>query len=182
MQNALYFIVKSLVQLYLLVLLLRIWLPVLRVDFRNPVAQGILRLTSPLVVPVRRFVPALGRVDTATVLVALLIQIAALYLLAGIRGIAPPPLAMLLAAVLELILLSLRLFSFAILLYIIIGWIAPGTHNPAVSLLHGLTEPVLRPFRQVIPAIGGLDISPVFAIIGLQATAIFLESLKVLRF
>ena len=67
MTQALYFIVKTLAQLFLLLLLLRFWLPWLRADFRNPIAQGILRFTSPLVVPLRRFLPAIGRLDTATV-------------------------------------------------------------------------------------------------------------------
>ncbi len=74
MPQALYFIIKTLTQLYLLVLLLRFWLPMLGADFRNPLAQGILRITSPLVVPVRRFVPSIGRLDTSTSLVAYVIQ------------------------------------------------------------------------------------------------------------
>ena len=74
MTQALYFILKTLTQLYLLLLILRFWLPLLRADFRNPVAQGLLRLTSPLVVPFRRFIPPIGRIDTSTVLVAFIIE------------------------------------------------------------------------------------------------------------
>ena len=70
MRPALIFIITTLSQLYLLVMLLRFWMPWLRADFRNPIAQGILRLTSPLVIPVRRLVPPMGRLDTATVIVA----------------------------------------------------------------------------------------------------------------
>ena len=68
MTAALYFVLKTLTQLYLLLLILRFWLPMFRADFRNPVAQGVLRLTSPLVVPLRRFIPPIGRIDTSTVL------------------------------------------------------------------------------------------------------------------
>lgn len=75
MTQALYFVVKTLAQLYLLLLLLRFWLPMLRADFRNPIAQGILRFTSPLVIPVRRIVPPIGRLDTSTIMVAYVLEI-----------------------------------------------------------------------------------------------------------
>ncbi len=74
MTPALYFVLKTLTQLYLLLLILRFWLPMMRADFRNPVAQGVLRLTSPLIIPLRRFVPPIGRIDTSTVLVAFVIE------------------------------------------------------------------------------------------------------------
>ncbi|MDH3338796.1 MAG: YggT family protein, partial [Gammaproteobacteria bacterium] len=74
MRPALVFIINTIAQLYLLVMLLRLWLPWFRADFRNPIAQGILRLTSPLVIPVRRVIPPIGRLDTATVIVAFALQ------------------------------------------------------------------------------------------------------------
>ena len=81
MTRAIVFIIDQLTQLYLLVLLLRFWLPWVRADFRNALAQGVLKLTSPLVIPVRRIIPSIGRLDTATVLVAFAIQSAALVLM-----------------------------------------------------------------------------------------------------
>ena len=86
MTQALYFIFKTLTQLYLLLFILRFWLPLFRADFHNPIAQGVLRLTSPLVIPLRRFVPPIGRLDTATVLVALVIECALVFILLAIRG------------------------------------------------------------------------------------------------
>ena len=86
MTQALYFIVKTLAQLFILLLLLRFWLPILRADFRNPVAQGILRFTSPLVVPVRRILPSIGRLDTATVLIAFVVQFLAVVVLLALFG------------------------------------------------------------------------------------------------
>ncbi|MBT6210301.1 MAG: YggT family protein, partial [Woeseia sp.] len=77
MKDALVFLIDTFARLYLLILLLRLWLPLLRANFRNPVAQGVLRYTSPLVVPVRRFVPSIGRVDAATILVTLVLQMLA---------------------------------------------------------------------------------------------------------
>jgi YggT family protein len=178
MQQALYFIIKTITQLYLLVLLLRLWLPLLRADFRNPLAQGILRFTSPLVVPLRRLLPSMGRLDTATIVVAFAIQYLIVLVLLAIFGQTAATVPILITTVIELAILSLNLFFFVILIKIILSWIAPHTHNPATALLSTLAEPVLRPFRRMIPSIGGLDISPIFAIVLLQAAVIFLQTLK----
>ncbi len=178
MSQALYFIIKTLTQLYLLVLLLRFWLPMLGADFRNPLAQGILRITSPLVVPVRRFVPSIGRLDTSTILVAYVIQFLTVLLLLTIGGYRVGTVPIMVTTLIELAVLSLNLFFFVILIKIILSWVAPHTHNYATALLTTLAEPILRPFRRIIPSIGGLDISPVFAIILLQAAVIFLQTLK----
>ena len=110
MTQALYFIVKTLVQLYLLLLLLRFWLPVLRADFRNPIAQGILRLTSPLVIPVRRFISPIGRLDTATILVAFVLELLLVLALLALRGLNVGTLPMAITAILELAIQSLNLF------------------------------------------------------------------------
>ena len=178
MSQALYFIIKTLTQLYLLVLLLRFWLPMLRADFRNPLAQGILRITSPLVVPVRRFLPSIGRLDTSTILVAYVIQFLTVLLLLTIGGYRVDTAPIMVTTLIELAVLSLNLFFFVILIKIILSWVAPHTYNYATALLTTLAEPVLRPFRRIIPSIGGLDISPIFAIILLQAAVIFLQTLK----
>ncbi len=178
MKPALEFIISTLAQLYLLVVLLRFWCPLLRMDFRNPIAQGILKLTSPLVVPVRRLLPPIGRVDTATVVVAFGLQYLTILVILVINGVTPTILPIAATAAVDLVLLSLRLFTFAIFIHIILSWIAPGTYNPATAFIAMLVEPVLRPFRRVIPTLGGLDISPIFAIIGLQAVAIFIATLR----
>ena len=178
MTQALYFIVKTLTQLFILLLLLRFWLPILRADFRNPVAQGILRFTSPLVVPVRRILPAIGRLDTATVLIAFIIQFLLVIVLLALMGGRAGALPIAIVSIIELAILSLNLFFFVILIRIILSWVAPGNYNPVTALLHTLSEPILRPFRRLIPAIGGLDISPILAIVLLQAVVIFLRTLK----
>ena len=178
MTQALYFIVKTLTQLYLLLLLLRFWLPWFGADFRSPISQGILRLTSPLIVPIRRFIPSVGRLDTATVLVAVIIEYLLVLLLLSLRGISANVVTIALTAVVELAILSLNLMFFVILVRIILSWVAPNTYNPIVALLNVMAEPVLRPFRRLIPPIGGLDISPIFAIVLLQAGVIILQSYK----
>lgn len=178
MTQALYFIVKTLAQLYLLLLLLRFWLPVMRADFRNPIAQGILRITSPLVIPLRRFIPPIGRLDTATVLVAFVFEFLLVLLLLAIRGLSVDALAIALTAIVELAILSLNLFFFVILIKVILSWVAPQNYNPMTVLLETMSAPLLRPFRRIVPAIGGFDISPIFAIVILKAAEIVLQTYK----
>lgn len=178
MSQALYFIVKTVTQLFLLLLLLRFWLPWLRADFRNPVAQGILRITSPLIVPLRRLLPSIGRLDTATVLLAFVVQFLAVALLLAIMNRMADPFTIAVVSLIELAILSLNLFFFVILIRIILSWVSPNNYNPITALLTTISEPILRPFRRLIPPIGGLDISPIFAIVLLQAVVIFLRTLK----
>lgn len=176
--SAIVFIVNALTSLYLLVLLLRFWMPWLRADFRNPLAQGILRFTSPLVVPVRRVVPSFGRLDTATIIVAFVIQYLTVLLLLLILGQTAGIAAIALTAAVKLIVLSINLFVYAIFIRIILSWIGQGGYNPATAIISTLTEPVLRPFRRLIPAMGGFDISPIFAVILLVAATIVVNGFK----
>jgi len=182
MTQALYFIVQTLAQLYLLLLLLRFLMPWFNVDFRNPMAQGVLRLTSPLIVPLRRFIPPLGRLDTATVLVAFAIQYFMVTFLLTIRGLSEGFIPIAITAFFELAILTLNLLFFIILIRIILSWVAPSNYSPVTAMLNALAEPVLRPFRRMIPPIGGLDISPIFAIILLQAAKIILQTYKPIPF
>lgn len=178
MTQALYFIVKTLAQLYLLLLLLRFWLPLLRADFRNPIAQGILRFTAPLVIPVRRFVPPVGRIDTSTILVTYVLEFLLVLVLVAISGFSANTVPVALTALFELAIQSLNLFFFVILIKVILSWVAPHNYNPITVLLNTMAEPVLRPFRRLVPAVGGFDISPIFAIILLKAAEIILQSYK----
>ncbi len=176
--NAIVFIVNTLAQLYLFVLLLRLWLPWLGADFRNPIAQAILKLTSPVVIPVRRIVPPVGKLDTATVLVAFIIQYLTIVVLLMIMGASAGFASIAITALVNLVLLSLRLFTFAIIIRVILSWIAPAGYNPALAIIHTLTDRILRPFRRVIPPLGGLDLSPLFAIILLMAITIIVAGFK----
>ena len=178
MTQALYFILKTLTQLYLLLLILRFWLPMFRADFRNPVAQGVLRLTSPLVIPLRRFIPPIGRIDTSTVLVAFVIEYALILVLLALSGRSAGFGPIALTSLMELAVLSLNMFFFVILIKIILSWVAPNNYNPVTAMLSTLAEPILRPFRRFVPPLGGLDISPIFAIVLLQAGVIILQSYK----
>lgn len=178
MTQALYFIISAVANLVILVFLLRFWLPVLRIDFRNPFAQGLLRITSPIIIPVRRLLPPIGRIDTATVLVLLVLQAITVLILVLLRGFMPPPADIAAVVALELVVHSLYLFLFAIIIGVVLSWFAPQTYNPMVAMVHAVAEPVLRPFRKISPNLGGIDISPLFALILIQASVILLRSLQ----
>ena len=178
MTQALFYIFKTLTQLYIALYLLRFWMPLVGADFRNPIAQAVLRLTSPLVIPLRRFLPSVGRIDTATVVVMVILQglvIAALMLIVG-RPIEPLPLFI--ATAVELAILSLYLFMFAIIIRVVLSFVAQGGYHPLGAVAASLSDPILRPFRRLVPPLGGLDLTPLFAFILLQAMIIFLISLK----
>jgi YggT family protein len=180
--QALVFIVNAVAQLYLFVLLLRILLPWLGADYRNPITQAILKITSPVVVPLRRIIPPVGRVDTATLLVAFIIQYLLILLILLIFGRTADVGTIALTAVVDLVLLLLRLFVFAIIIRVILSWISPGGYNPALAIIHALTDRVLLPFRRIIPPLGGLDLSPLVAIILITAVTIVVAGFKPLPF
>lgn len=173
--RALIYIIDAIAGLITLVLLLRFWLPWVGADFRNPFAQGILQATSPLINPLRRVVPAIGRIDTATVLVALIVQVIAVTVVLLLLGAPLSIRFILVSAAFELVTLSLQMFIFAIIIRIVLSWVAPGNYSPVSALLNDLTDPILRPFRRIVPTFGGFDISPIFAIILLGAVSILIE-------
>lgn len=173
---ALVYLVETLLSLTLFAFLLRLLLQWVRADFRNPLARAVVQVTSPVLVPLRRLLPAIGRFDTASgvaVIVLALAETAAAPLLRA-GELAPLPTWGLLA-LFELLRMILWTFFFSIFLYALLSLIAPGTYSPAQSMLTSLAEPVLRPFRRIIPPLGGLDLSPLWAIILIQALLILLH-------
>jgi YggT family protein len=173
--NALIFIVKTLLSLVLFVMLLRLLLQWVRADFRNPVAQAVVRLTNWLVLPLRRLLPPVGRVDTASVvavLIVALVEVAVVYSIVG-HGL-PPPLLWAREAILEILRTILWTFFYTILLYALLSFFGGG-YSPFHPILASLSEPVLRPFRRLIPSVAGLDLSPLWALILIQAILILLN-------
>jgi YggT family protein len=173
---ALIYIVETLLTLALVAVLLRLLLQWSRADFRNPLARSIVHLTNPVIVPLRRLLPAIGRLDTAScvaLVVAALLQVSASWLLSGLGP--PPGLLWLRLAVIEILRITLWTYFFAIVLYAMLSLIAPGTYSPAQGLLISLCEPVLRPFRRLIPPLGSIDLSPLWAGIAIQALLILLR-------
>lgn len=170
--DAIIFVVRTLLQVLLVtVFLLRVLLPLARADARNQLSQAAIRLTNPLVLPLRRILPPIGKIDTASLVALFLVQVAAtatLWLLGAYPWVSVPAQFMYIVVV-SLLATVLQFYTFALLLYILLGWIAPGTYSPASALLSSLCEPLLRPVRKLIPPLAGIDFSALFVIIALQA-------------
>jgi YggT family protein len=168
--SALIFIVDTLLSLALFVVLARLLLQWARADFRNPIAQAVVRLTNPLILPMRRVLPPIGKVDTASVIAVLIVAVIKVGVYFALTSVGPlPPELWVRAVAIELVQAVLRTYFYAILLYALLSLIAPGGYSPLQSILTSLCEPVLRPIRRLIPPIAGIDLSPLWAVIAIQA-------------
>jgi len=165
--QAFVYVIQTLGSLYLLIVLLRFILQLVRADFYNPLSQFTVRATQPLLKPLRRIIPGFGGVDLAALVLAILVQLALMMVVvvllgASIAGLFP---ALLIWALLGVASLFLKVFFFALIISVILSWVAPQSHNPAAELVNQICEPLLAPFRRMLPSLGGLDLSPIFAFI-----------------
>lgn len=166
--NAGGFLLNTLFGLYIGALMLRLLLQMARADFYNPLSQAIVKLTNPAVRPLRRYIPAIGKVDTASVLLITVLQILNTWWVGAMFGARLGWFSMLVVAFAALLSKLIYLYIFAILIQVIASWVAPGAHNPVLRLVDALTEPLLRPIRRVLPNPGGLDLSSLVIIVLLQ--------------
>jgi len=174
--EALRFIVDTLLWLLTLAFALRLLLQLVRADFRDPVADAVVRVTNWLILPLRRVLPPIRKVDTATV--AALLASAALHagvLLALSGGPIGEPLLIARIAILGLVELILRIYLFALLLYALMSFMSPGGYGPGVRLVRQLCEPILKPVRRAVPPIGQIDFSILWVSIAIGALLILLR-------
>ena len=163
------FLITTLFDLYITVVMLRFILQQLRADFYNPISQFIVKVTNPLLIPLRRIIPGWGGIDLASILLLLMLQSIAIILLLLIRNIALGPLVVINLAFAELLSMAFNIFIFAIIVQAVISWINPAGHqNPIGGILHSLTEPLLKHARKLIPPTSGIDLSPLVALFALQ--------------
>lgn len=169
-------IINTLFDLYILLVLLRFMLQMLRADFYNPVSQFIVRLTTPPLQILRRFIPSVAGQDTAAIVLCLLLIYAKFLLMrvlsipaVHIGGVMAPLSVsyggLMIFSIADLLALLLTVFLVAIIIKVILSWVNPGHYNPVIGLVDKLAEPVIRPVRKFMPPIGGLDLSPMFAIL-----------------
>ncbi len=171
-----YLLVNTLVSLALLVFLLRLILQLVRADFYNPICQTIVKVSNPAVLPLRRLIPAMGRIDSASLLIAVLIQAVGIALLCQLLFNAlPNPAQLALWSVIGLCAAVLNFYFFAIIGSIILSWVAQGSYHPGVQLLHQVTEPVLAPFRKLVPPLGGLDLSPILVFLSINVLEVLMR-------
>jgi len=168
--EALIYIIQTLGSLYLLIVLLRFILQLVRADFYNPLSQFIVKATQPLVKPLRRIIPGFAGLDLASLVLAILVQLLLMVITLTLMGynVGGFILQLLVWSLIGVTSLFLKVFFFALIISVILSWVAPGSYNPGAQLVSQICEPLLAPFRKLLPNLGGLDISPIFAFIAIN--------------
>ncbi|MBK1716217.1 YggT family protein [Thiocystis violacea] len=165
--DPLVFLVQTLFGLYIAVVAIRFLLQMTRADFYNPISQFVVKVTSPVLRPLRRLIPGYGGMDLAALILAWLLSTIELGILALMIGVDRSVLGAFGWAIPSLAELFINIFLFAVLIQVVLSWVNPDPYNPAVSLVSRLTDPLMRPARRLIRPIGGIDLSPMLVMIGL---------------
>ena len=169
LNTAAVYVLQTLGSLYLLIVLLRFVLQLVRANFYNPLCQFAVKATQPLLKPLRRVIPSLFGLDMSSLVLAILVQLALMALtLLLTYGTTGNFLQLLVWAIIGVTALFLKIFFFALIISVILSWVAPGSHNPGAELVNQICEPALAPFRRLLPNLGGLDISPILAFMVLK--------------
>jgi YggT family protein len=166
--GALIYLITTVIDLYVTAILLRLLLQWVRADFYNPLCQFLIKVTNPVLVPARRLIPSVGKLDTASVVVMLLLELIQLVAISLISQADYGFQFLLLFAMKKLLVTLLMTYFVLIIARVIVSWIANQSRHPLIPLIYQLTEPVLRPFTKVLPSLGGVDLSPLFALITLR--------------
>ena len=165
--NAGVFLIQAIFQFAIGLFLVRALLIAVNAPFRDPVCQFVYRITNPVLAPLRRFVPRWGKIEVASLLVAFVlatVEIALLGALAGMQlGVASWPLF----ALVELLAIGFWILFVAILIRCVLSFFVSEQYNPNARLIVMITEPIVQPFRRLLPLIGGLDFSCWFASLAL---------------
>lgn len=171
------FLVEVIFSLYIGAVVIRLLLGFARANFNNPLSQFLVKVTNPILVPMRRFIPSIGKIDTSAVVLAYVltvVKVSLLYLI--MRGAVMFP-ESLLVSVGEVIKTIIWVYIIALILQAVISWVGSAQGNPISPLIHSLTNPIIRPIRKVVPLIGMMDLSPLVAILGLNVLLIVVNNI-----
>ncbi|MEX0605129.1 MAG: YggT family protein [Marinobacter sp.] len=162
---------------YLTIVLLRFLLQLAKADFYNPISQFVVKATNPPLKPLRKIIPGLGPVDGAALVLAILVQMLAFVLILMTLNSGVPainPITLLAWSVITVLGLIVKIYFWSVIAVVVVSWIAPGSNHPAIQLVAQITEPLMRPVRNVMPSMGGLDLSPivVFLILNIMSVVI----------
>ena len=174
-------LVNAIGSIVLLIVMMRFLLQLVRADFYNPISQMIVKFTNPMLIPLRRVIPGFGGLDVASLVLAVGVQylILALILILATGGANLPFIEMVGWAFVGILKLLFSIYFWGMLIVVIASWVAPGSYNPALILINQLLEPLIRPIRKILPDMGGLDLSPLVVMLGIQlAEVLVLYPLK----
>lgn len=163
--SAFSYLISTLISLYVTAVMLRLLLQWVRADFYNPVCQFLVKATNPVLVPLRRVIPSIGRLDTASVVLMLALEVVSVWFLSLLSPLDWGPVQIVLFAAISLVAMLLWTWFILIIAMVILSWVGQKFRHPIVPLIYQLTEPVMRPFRKIIPPIAGIDLSPLLALI-----------------
>ncbi|WP_336367376.1 YggT family protein [Marinobacter sp. C2H3] len=166
---------------YMTLVLLRFLLQLARADFYNPISQFVVKATNPLLRPLRRVIPGWGGIDGAALVLAVLVQALTLFLIIVLLTGAIPginPIKLVVWAVLNIMDLVIKIYFAALIVTVVVSWIAPHSGHPGIQLVAQIIEPVARPVRNLIPPMGGLDLSPIVIFLILQVLTAVVDHMK----
>ena len=167
------YLVQTVVSFYTIIVLLRFMLQLARADFYNPISQFAVKATAPVLNPMRRVIPGWGGVDVSSLILILVLQVLQLVAVILMLGYGLPNVVLLVAwSAVGVLGLVLNFFFWAILIQVVLSWVAPQSQNPAVALIHQITDPIMAPARKLLPPMGGMDFSPIITFMLIQLAKI----------
>jgi len=173
------FLIRNIGGLFLWAVLLRFLLQLARADFYNPISQALVRITNPVIKPLRRIIPGFFGIDVASLVLAIavkLVMVVSIFVIqTGAFNFSIP--LVLAVSALSCLVTVLNIYYVAMLAMIIVSWVAQGSYNPAIVLINQIAEPVMAPFRRLLPPMGGIDFSPILAFLALNVVKIVLSGL-----
>ncbi len=182
--NILHLIIFTLMSLFLVIVIMRFLLQVVRADFYNPVSQSIVKITMPLLKPLRKIIPGFLGIDMASIVLILLVQLVATLLLSLVHGVTDVftnPLLVVLWGFVGALSIVSNIFFWCMIITIIGSFLAQFSHHPLIVLANQIIDPLCAPIRKVIPPLGGvLDISPIIILLGLKIVDMLIIRLAML--
>ncbi|MDQ5770121.1 YggT family protein [Thiothrix subterranea] len=176
LQNIGILLVEVLFSFYIGAILIRFLLALSRANFYNPLSQSLVKITNPVLVPLRRMIPAIGKLDTASIVLALSLKIIQTLLLVALQGSEANLPVVFVYAIIDLLRTVIYIYIAALIIQAVLSWVGNSQGNPLADLLHSLTEPLLRPVRQFVPVVGMMDFAPMVAMLLLYIVLIVLQS------
>lgn len=176
--NVLTFLIHTLFTLYIGAIVIRIILSATRADFYNPISQFIVTITNPVLVPLRKILPSIGSIDTASWVLVFALKALELFLLLSLRDLQPSLEALLVGTIFEVVIIVISIFLYAVIIRAILSWFVGSgmPSNPLFNIVNSITEPLLAPARRIIPPIGMFDLSALVVILVLYSLLIALRS------
>ncbi|NOR81410.1 MAG: YggT family protein [Methyloprofundus sp.] len=170
LSNPIIFLLDTVFSFYILAVFLRFLLQWFGGDFYNPISQFLVKITHPPLRFLRRYIPAVGKVDTSSLVLLMSLQMFSDFIVLTLKGVSFSFAALTLLSFSQLLSLLINIFVFAVFARALLSWVNPGRFNAASNILYSVTEPLLSSCRRIIPDIGGIDLSPLIVLLGLQLT------------